>query len=205
MRGFEILRSQFGTLSKKTLMENAEKIAKEFIDKVFEKGEPRNNMCFVTCLPLSILLTRNGVKNSLKWLDYKVNESSFPIGHCHIFLENEKKILDPTISQFFKNETKIIFEENEFESNFKKTDCVFKTWFNIHIDTLSSADMYEEGLSQKVIEGRKNVRDKFLYIFPILEEEISKLNFDESKLNETEQWIKCRYDKVVSKLKEDNS
>ncbi|MFM2225496.1 MAG: hypothetical protein RJA07_1698 [Bacteroidota bacterium] len=198
-------------------MENPEKIAKEFIDKLFEKGEPRNNMCFATCLPLSILLTRNGIKNSLKVGLYKGAEEGT---HFWIsFGDNKDKelILDPTISQFsdLSNITEIIFDKSWFGKYFEEqTNYSFQNWFinscldlidpkliwiDYKYDTEEKKGEYAEK-NEQTLKISEQVQSKILFISPILEAELAKLEFDESNLTEQEQLIRCRYNEVVMKL-----
>ncbi|MEY4875576.1 MAG: hypothetical protein RL708_725 [Bacteroidota bacterium] len=196
---------------KKYTLQEIKEIAEDFTRKIFVEKEPRNNMCFVTCLPLSILLTRNGIKNSLKIGCYNWSENMIKKpNHSWIYLDSEKKVLDPTIRQFIEHENEDEVYVGELKSTFKESDEDFKKWFSESIDGwkygMIDSEKYlstftpEESDKLKSNSQKNRAINRKLHTVLKKELELAKLEFDEANLTEQEKWIKCLYDAVIKML-----
>jgi hypothetical protein len=62
-------------------------------------NEDSDQMCFTICLPLSIHLINNGIKNSIK-CGAVIKESEFLKGGSHYWISLDGFVIDPTARQF---------------------------------------------------------------------------------------------------------
>ncbi|MEY2829232.1 MAG: hypothetical protein RIQ33_1090 [Bacteroidota bacterium] len=195
---------------KQYTIEEIKGIAEDFTQEVFQ-GKPRNNMCFVTCLPLSILLTRMGIKNSLKvgYYNYDKNPNSIPC-HYWIYLDEQNKILDPTIRQFIEHENEEEVYVGELKSTFKEfTNAEFNKWFSESIIDWwenmfgNSTNIFyplPENMIIKMNSQCKGNRKVNRNLYDALQTEFSNLEFYKTDFTEQEKWIECLYFGVIKKI-----
>lgn len=88
------------TASMQTENDHIKKIVTEFTSQTIGIENPEG-LCFVTCLPVSILLETHQIANSISCGDAPRNKSV--VNHCWITLDHEGTIIDPTIRQFDPN------------------------------------------------------------------------------------------------------
>ncbi len=142
-------------------MEKLKKMVNAFTAKTFGEEIPEG-LSFSTCYPISILLDRHQIHNTISL--GSAFKNGVIVSHCWLTLDNEGTILDPTIRQFNPNMASTYIgklNENEITRNYisispttqNRFEDVYELWAEPLIDkqprTLKREPIFEAQMNTK--------------------------------------------------------